>query len=201
TDGVLWAVEGDTGSAILHAYDATNLANELFNSANIPQQPPGPPIKFAVPTIANGKVYVGTQTQLVVYGLFPPPPAAPELVSPDSGTTGISLTPALSWNAASGATSYDVYFGTSPSPPMVTNTAATSYSPPALRINTVYYWMITARNLWGRTPSSTWSFTTVSTPGPPTSLTATTGLWQRAGANTLFPLPMQATLTDAGGNP
>lgn len=200
-NGILWALQNEAGAAILHAYDATNLANELFNTANNPRQAPGPLIKFAAPTIANGKVYIGTQTQLAVYGLYGPPPVAAELVSPDNGATAISLTPALNWNAVSGAASYDVYFGTSPSPPMVTNTTATSYSPPALRINTVYYWMIAARNFGGATPSATWSFTTVNTPGSPALLTAVTGIRQLAGINSLFPLPMQATLTDAGGNP
>lgn len=201
SNGIVWALEEDTGSAILHAYDATNLAHELFNTANKPQQTPGPPVKFAVPTIANGKVYVGTQTQLAVYGLVGPPPAAPGLVSPGNGGAGVSLTPALNWNAASGAISYDVYFGTAPSPPIVTNTTATSYSPPALRTNTVYYWKIAARNLAGTASSAIWSFTTVSTPGPATALTATTGVRQRAAINSLFPLPIAAALTDAGGNP
>jgi hypothetical protein len=201
TNGILWAIGADSGLAVLHSYDASNLANELFNTADNPEQTPGPAVKFTTPTVANGKVYVGTQTQLAVYGLFGPPPAAPELASPDNGATGISLTPALSWNAASGAISYDVYFGASPSPPLVTNTTATNYSPPALHINTAYYWTIAARNFGGTASSAIWSFTTVSTAGPPALLTATRGVRQMAAINTLFPLPIQATLTDAGGNP
>ena len=201
TNGIVWALEEDDGSAVLRAYDATNLANELFNTANSPQQTPGPRVKFAVPTIANGKVYAGTSTQVAVYGLFGSPPAAPEPSSPDNGATEVSLTPALNWDAAGGAISYDVYFGTSPSPPMVINTTATSYSPPALRINTVYYWKIAARNFGGTTPSAVWSFTTTGTAGPPAYLTATTGVRQQAAVNSVFPLPIRATLTDAGGNP
>jgi hypothetical protein len=202
TNGILWALQrGQSNQSILHAYDATNLANELFSTANNPQQTPGFPVKFAVPTIANGKVYAGTQTQLAVYGLFGPPPAAVGLVSPSNGATGVSLAPQLTWNAASGATSYDVYLGTSPSPPMVGNTTATSYNPPALLVNTVYYWMIVARNFSETTPSATWSFTTVSTPGQPTSLAPTTGVRQLVGINMPFPLPLTATVTDAGGNP
>jgi hypothetical protein len=202
TNAILWALQEEpSSSTILHAYDATNLADELFTTANNPQQTPGPAVKYAVPTIVNGKVYVGTQTQLAVYGLVGPPPAAPVLVSPGNGATGVSLTPALSWNAASGATSYNVFFGTSPSPPLVTNTTATSYGPPALQINTVYYWTVAAVNAAGTASSATWSFTTLSAAGPPTSLTATTGARQIVGINSLFPLPIQATLTDAGGDP
>ena len=200
SNAIVWALEEDSGSAILHAYDATNLANELFNTSNNPLQTPGSTVKFAVPTIVNGKVYVGTAARLAVYGLFGPPPAAPELVSPGNGATGVSLTPSLNWSAASGALSYDVYFGTSPSPPMVTNTAALSYNPPALLINTVYYWTIAARNLGGTASSATWSFTTTGTAGPPALLTAATGVRQTAGINTVFPLPIEAILTDAGGN-
>ena len=82
SNGILWAVENTADfSTILHAYDATNLGKELYNSSQPGQTAPGAPVKFVPPTIVNGKVYVSTVTQLAVYGLLWPfgdvPPANP----------------------------------------------------------------------------------------------------------------------------
>ncbi|MGH9614466.1 MAG: pyrrolo-quinoline quinone [Bryobacteraceae bacterium] len=69
-NGIVWALE-NRGTAVLHAYDATNLARELYNSdLNRARDIPGYYVKFSAPTIANGRVYVGTQNSLVVYGLL-----------------------------------------------------------------------------------------------------------------------------------
>jgi len=62
-----------SGPAILHAYTATNLAAELWNSsmADNNRDAAGKAVKFVAPTIANGKVYVSTRTEVDVYGLLP----------------------------------------------------------------------------------------------------------------------------------
>jgi hypothetical protein len=53
---------------VVHAYNAANLATEYWNSSGASG---GGPVKFALPTVANGKVYVGTSSELDVYGLLP----------------------------------------------------------------------------------------------------------------------------------
>jgi len=117
-NGILWAIQTDAygsgGSAVLHAYDATNLANELYNSTqNGTRDTPGPAVKFAAATVAHGKVYVGTATQLAVFGLKKPSAAIPSF-SPPGGvyTSAQSVTIASS----PGAT---IYYTTDATPPSI----------------------------------------------------------------------------------
>lgn len=69
-NGIVWAVENGT-IAVLHAYDASNLARELYNSnqAAGARDQFGQGNKFITPMIANGKVYVGTRNGVGVFGL------------------------------------------------------------------------------------------------------------------------------------
>ncbi|MDR5753270.1 MULTISPECIES: PQQ-binding-like beta-propeller repeat protein [unclassified Caballeronia] len=70
TNGIVWAAENGT-IAVLHAYDATNLATELYNSNQSGSRDQfGPGNKFITPMIANGKVYVGTSASVAVFGLL-----------------------------------------------------------------------------------------------------------------------------------
>jgi hypothetical protein len=70
TNGIVWVIQPVI--SILHAYDATNLANELYNTtqASGGRDSLGSNTKFAPPTVVNGKVYVGTKNAVVVYGLL-----------------------------------------------------------------------------------------------------------------------------------
>ncbi len=94
SDGVVWALDNSQyctngspgcGPAVLHAYNATNVAQELWNSSQSSADKAGYAVKFVVPIVANGKVYVATRGnntggtygstsasgELDVYGLKP----------------------------------------------------------------------------------------------------------------------------------
>lgn len=58
--------------AILYAYDAADLANRLYSSAASGTRDQGGfGVQFGQPTVSNGKVYVGTQSELDIFGLLP----------------------------------------------------------------------------------------------------------------------------------
>ncbi len=273
SSGIVWATQ-NASPAVLHAYDAANFPTELYNSSQAANSRDqfGAGNKYIVPTVVNGKVYVGTTTGVGVFGLFPSisiakshtgnftrgqqgaayrltvsnatgvspttgvvtvteivptgltlasmsgtgwtcvsngntcsrsdtlaanssypaitvmvniaanapasvtniasvvgggdstatnktaqdvtdvvtqsvlPPATPILSSPANGATGVLLRPSLNWDVSSGTTSYDVYFGTSATPPLVTNVSATVYSPGMVAAGATYHWQIVARN-------------------------------------------------------
>ena len=98
SNGIVWAIDSNAyctpksnnqanecGPAVLHAYDALNLGTELWNSSQNVGDSAGFAVKFAVPTVANGKLYVGTRGnnaggvdsststpgEIDVYGLLP----------------------------------------------------------------------------------------------------------------------------------
>ncbi len=73
-NGIVWAVESGTNApGVLHAYDAGNLAQELYNSKQAAngRDAFGLGNKFITPVVANGRVYVGTTNGVAVFGLLP----------------------------------------------------------------------------------------------------------------------------------
>ncbi|CAN5428733.1 hypothetical protein BH10PLA1_BH10PLA1_13860 [soil metagenome] len=155
TNGVVWAV--DTGSNILHAFDANTMATELWNSSlsvggsdNL-----GAAVKFAVPTVANGQVFVGTQNSLVVYGLALPAtqsPKTPVLAATTLSGSSINLT----WTDASQSpNAASIYYieqsadGYSFSPIATAPAGATSIAIGGLNSQTKYYFRIRGNNSFG----------------------------------------------------
>ncbi len=133
TSGIMWAVE-TAASSLLHAYNATNLATELYNSnqaANNRDQG-GLPVKFATPTIVNGKVFVGAQGQVDVYGLLASNPArlAAPVITPPQGTYGAAQTVSIT-DADSSA---QIFYTLDGSIPTVSSTLYTG--PFAVSVNT-----------------------------------------------------------------
>jgi hypothetical protein len=84
-NGIVWVIQR-ANPAVLAAYNATNLSKELYNSSQAGTRDrlvDG--VKFAVPTVANGKVYVGGQYALAVFGLLPEKSSSPFSASTYSG--------------------------------------------------------------------------------------------------------------------
>ncbi|ESU29308.1 CHU large protein [Flavobacterium limnosediminis JC2902] len=118
--------------------------------------------------ITNGTCSVTSALRTLTVTTVPSTVATP---TPVNGATGVcyaggGTVSSISWGAAAGATSYDVYFGAGSVPGSVTSNVATnSYNTGALAANTTYYWRIVAKNACGDAiTSATFSFTTATTP-------------------------------------
>lgn len=76
-DGIVWAISTYNWQragppAVLHAYNAANVREELYNSdQNSARDRAGEALRFTIPLVAGGRVYVGTRSELDVYGLLP----------------------------------------------------------------------------------------------------------------------------------
>jgi hypothetical protein len=134
SNAIVWAVDSSksgtngaaTGPAVLYAFDPNNLANEFWDStlATGKRDQAGNAVKFVVPTVANGKVYVGGVDNLTVYGLLSQAPAAAApTFTPAPGGYSTGQTVTLS-ETTSGATIYYTLNGTTPT------TSSSIYSGP-----------------------------------------------------------------------
>ena len=73
-----WRASDPDRQAILHAYDAGDIRRELYRSSeNAARDGAGAALRFAMPTVVNGRVYVGTKGEVDVYGLLSAPAATP----------------------------------------------------------------------------------------------------------------------------
>jgi hypothetical protein len=124
SNGIVWAARTDgyngspIGPAILYAFDATNVGTQLYNSTQntTGRDTAGGAVKFVVPTVTNGKVYLGTSTELDIYGLLNgATQAATPVITPASQTFTGSFAASIS-DSTSGGTIYYTLDGSTPSP-------------------------------------------------------------------------------------
>ncbi len=186
-NAVAWILLTDAyktqGPAVLHAYDAYNLSTELYNSAQAgTRDVPGGAVKLTLPTVANGKVYVGTETALTVYGngIFS---SAPIIIAQPQSRTVTNGSP-VNFGVgvlSNGFTSQ--WFFDSASIPGAT---ATNYSIPSVRMTDAGNYSVLLSNSAGTTASSL-AYLSVLSPltNAPGSILAPTGLanWWPADGN------------------
>jgi hypothetical protein len=120
SNGILWILDNSAFASsccqILYAYDATDLGKMLYNSnqATGNRDVHGGAVKFTSPVVANGKVYVGTQTNVTAFGIISnTPTAATPTFSPAPGTYTNSVTVTLS-DSTPGATIHCTTNGSAP---------------------------------------------------------------------------------------
>ena len=188
SNAIVWAIQSDGAvrgtPAILHAYNATNLALELYNSSQLPERDnPGNAVKMTVPTVVNGKVFLGAQDGLAIFGngIFLPKP----VISPDGGNYANSLTVTLS-DATAGASIYYTLDGTMPT------TASTLYTAPFAVTQTFKLKAIAVKAGAVSSGAVSASFVNTASAGHGTGLTAQ--YWKGSAT---FDTPATLTRTDA----
>ena len=126
TSGIVWSIKSDAygsqGREVLFAHDATNVSKTLYSSDNdVTRDNPGNAVKFTVPTVINGKVYVGAEFQVSVFGLLNgQQPAATPVITPGSQT----FNPSVSVTIADSTPNSQIFYTTDGSTP---TTASAKY--------------------------------------------------------------------------
>jgi hypothetical protein len=145
-NAIVWGMDtsgNQSRPAILNAYNATNLSQLLYSSSLLAERDSaGLAVKYTMPTIANGKVYVGGVDSVSIYGnsSFLPVPT----ISPDGGVISNSVSITLS-SPSNGVSFYYTLDGSIPT------TNSTFYTGPFTLTNSALVQAITA--LPGSTPS------------------------------------------------
>jgi len=102
SNAILWILDNSgfasNGNQVLYAYDATNLGTMLYNSSQAAayRDVPGAAVKFTAPTVANGKVFVGSENSVSAFGILTSPTAATPAFSPSPGNYGSPVTVTIS---------------------------------------------------------------------------------------------------------
>ena len=197
-NGIAWALKTDqfstNGPAVLYAFDATDLSKILFKSdSNSTRDSAGPAMKFAVPVVTNGKVYVVTHGEVDVYGLLNGATvAAAPVITPKGGTFSASQSVTMS-TATSSASIYYTLNGSTPT------TASTLYAGPiTISSNTTVKAIAAASGyLQSSVSSATFTFSTSQCSAP--SANGINICSPTQGASVTSPVSISATATVSGG--
>jgi hypothetical protein len=168
TNGLVWDLQVNTygtgGPSVLHVYNAIpsgmpSVLTELYNSSQAGQRDQlGGAVKFTVPTVANGKVYVGTNSTLEVLGLFPPAMTAPAAATNLTATTVSDTQIRLSWtNNATNATGTKIFRsidGETFTQVTTVNRNATTFTDTGLMPSTDYFYLVRTTNQVGDSADS-----------------------------------------------
>ena len=204
-NGIVWLVRNVSGVPKLSAYDATTLFL-LYDSGQAAggRDTLGTIGHFATPTVANGKVFAGTQTQLVTYGLFPA--LVPTTGNGQTGNAGTTLPVALTITANNPYTGLPIsgvpvtfsdgnkggVFSNPTGTTDINGQAATTYT----LSKTPQTVTITVTSS-GYAPAT---FTETGVVGPVASLSTVSGGKQSGTVGTTLPLPLVVKAKDAVGN-
>ena len=189
-NGIVWALRTDqynsNGPTVLYAFNATDPAQEYYDSGQNPtRDDAGQAIKFQVPVVTNGKVYVGVGTQVDVYGLLNAEQQAPApIIAPSGGNYGAAQPIAIT-DSVGGAAIYYTTDGSTPT------TASTKYSSGGFQLSTdatVQAIASASGYLQSAVTSATYSFST-QTPAP-----------QFSPAPGSYTSTQSVTMTDANTN-
>jgi hypothetical protein len=165
--GLTWLKLTRSGSTITGSVSATGQSWSAIGSTTVPGLAyAGLVVSSANPSLLNVSTF--TSVSVADGAVTPPPPTqppgSPSSPSPASGASGVSTSGGLAWSAT-GASTYDVRFGTSNPPATVVASSLTAATyQPALTAGRTYFWQIVARNSAGVTSGPVWSFTTSNTP-------------------------------------
>jgi Chitobiase/beta-hexosaminidase C-terminal domain/Legume lectin domain len=133
SNGIVWSLKTENyasqGQATLYAHDATNLSLLYASTQNATRDNPGPSVKFVAPTVVNGKVFVGTENQLSVYGLLT---GQSQAAAPVINPAGKTFTGTLSVTITDSTPGSSIFYTTDGSTP---TTASIPYTA-AITVNT-----------------------------------------------------------------
>ncbi len=172
-NGIVWDLALKANQ--LRAYSAADLSDEIYNSSTVSADalPSSSILKFSVLTVANGDVYVGTSSSLVMFGLKTPPAAPPAAPSSLAATVTTDATAvSLSWtnnetNPAN-VSAFEIQRSTDDvnfTQVGTTGESQTTFLDTSVAPFTTYYYRVSAGNAAGTSAFS--NVATVSTQGQP----------------------------------